>query len=150
MATAYPAALDNFSNPAAGDALTGHAQKHTDLNDAVEAIENFVGTSASPAVGTVSHRLDALEAAGGGSSVSTKQVTLDFGSIPTYSKSITFSDASITASSKILMVAHAESDELEMDGFVCSVQCGAGVATAYIHAVPGPVTGTRKFNYVIG
>ena len=88
--------------------------------------------------------------ASGGGTATQKQITLDFGSVPSYSKAITFTDASITPTSKVIMTAHAESDELEMDGFVCSVQCGAGVATAYIHAVPGPVTGTRKFNYVIG
>lgn len=87
---------------------------------------------------------------GGGGSATVKQVTLDFGSVPVYSKSITFTDVSITASSKVVMTPHAESDELEMDGFVCSVQCGSGIATAYIHAVPGPVTGQRKFNYLIG
>lgn len=87
---------------------------------------------------------------GGGGAATQKQVILDFGSVPSYSKAIVFTDVDITPTSKVVMTAHAESDELEMDGFVCSAQCGSGTATAYIHAVPGPVTGQRKFNYLIG
>lgn len=87
---------------------------------------------------------------GGGGSATVKQVSLDFGSVPVYSKAISFADANISATSKVTMTAHAEGDELEMDGFSCAVQCGSGVATAYIHAIPGPVTGIRKFNYLIG
>ena len=41
MATAYPTGLDAFTNPTAGSSLTSpsHAQQHSDLNDAVEALE---------------------------------------------------------------------------------------------------------------
>ena len=41
MATAYPTGLDAFINPTAGSSLTSpsHAQQHSDLNDAVEALE---------------------------------------------------------------------------------------------------------------
>ena len=91
-----------------------------------------------------------INATSGSGSVSLKQVTLDFGTVPTYSKAITFTDAEISPSSKVTMTAHAESDELEMDVFSVAVQAESGTATAYIQAIPGPVTGTRKFNYLIG
>ena len=91
-----------------------------------------------------------INATGGGSSTSLKQVTLDFGTVPVYSKAITFNDVDLTAISVVTMTAHATSDELEMDGFSCAVKSGVGNATAYIQAIPGPVTGTRIFNYLVG
>lgn len=50
MPTAFPAALDNLTNPAADDPRTGHAAQHADVNDAVEAIESAIGTMSSPAL----------------------------------------------------------------------------------------------------
>jgi hypothetical protein len=87
---------------------------------------------------------------GGGGSATVYTVSLDLGSVPVYSKQIDFTDANITALSKVIMSPSGTSDELEMDNFCCAVKCGSGTATAYITAVPGPVTGTRTFNYTIG
>ena len=41
MATNFPTSLDSFTNPVAGDSLASpsHAEQHTNVNDAVEAIE---------------------------------------------------------------------------------------------------------------
>jgi len=41
MASTYPTSLDAFTNPLAADLLTSpsHAQQHSDINDAVEALE---------------------------------------------------------------------------------------------------------------
>lgn len=55
MATSFPGALDAFSNPASGDLVTspGHASQHTNINDAIEAVETKIGTgSSTPAAGT--------------------------------------------------------------------------------------------------
>lgn len=83
--------------------------------------------------------------------VTATQVTLDFGSMPVRSKGFTFSDAVATTASKILMTPAADSDEYEMDGFACAAYCAAnGVITTFVQALPGPVTGLRKFNYMIG
>jgi hypothetical protein len=52
----YPTALDTFVNPDASDTTTAvdHAQQHGDANDAIEALEEKVGISAStPSAGTV-------------------------------------------------------------------------------------------------
>ena len=53
MATRYPAAFDNFTNPTGvtdldTSAFWTHGQQHSDLNDAVEAIEGIIGTTAAP------------------------------------------------------------------------------------------------------
>lgn len=78
-------------------------------------------------------------------------VTLDFGSIPQINKSFSWSDAGAATSNKIIMVPAPDSDEYEMDNFTCCAYCTVnGTITAYITAIPGPVTGTRKFNYVLG
>ena len=41
MASTYPTSIDAFTNPATTNSLTSpsHAQQHSDINDAVEALE---------------------------------------------------------------------------------------------------------------
>ena len=49
MPTSYPSGLDNFTNPTATDSLDSatvpHASQHTNINDAVEAIETALGAN---------------------------------------------------------------------------------------------------------
>ena len=63
MATNYPNALDAFTNPTSTDTLDSatvpHASQHTDINDAVEAIEAELGTLPKGSFATVKARLDA-------------------------------------------------------------------------------------------
>jgi hypothetical protein len=53
MATNYPTSLDTFVNPTGTDPLTSpsHAAQHSDINDAVEALQAKVGVDNST-VGT--------------------------------------------------------------------------------------------------
>lgn len=66
MATAYPGGIDALSNPTAGDNLDSasvlHTTQHTNVNDAVEAIETELGTNPKGAALSVKARLDALDA----------------------------------------------------------------------------------------
>ena len=50
MATSYPTSVDAFTNPTSSDPLTSpdHAAQHANINDAVEAIETAIGTTAAP------------------------------------------------------------------------------------------------------
>ncbi len=50
MATAFPAAIDALSNPLATDTLSAvsHSAQHANANDAIEAIETRIGTTAAP------------------------------------------------------------------------------------------------------
>jgi len=61
MATNYPGALDSLTNPTATDTLDSvtvpHASQHTDINDAVEAIEGELGTNPKGSFATVKARL---------------------------------------------------------------------------------------------
>jgi len=63
MATNYPSSLDAFTNPTSTDTLDSvtvpHASQHTDINDAVEAIEAELGTLPKGSFATVKARLDA-------------------------------------------------------------------------------------------
>ncbi len=64
MTTLFPGALDDFSNPTSGTQLsapgTKHHQQHTDLNDAVEAIEAYVGKTASTVTGSLTYQVNSL------------------------------------------------------------------------------------------
>lgn len=52
MATSYPSGLDTLTNPAGTSLLTSpdHAGQHSNANDAIEAIESTLGTTAGTAV----------------------------------------------------------------------------------------------------
>ena len=51
MAINYPTSLDTFTNPSASDSMltVSHSSQHTDINDAVEALEAKVGITSSTA-----------------------------------------------------------------------------------------------------
>ena len=61
MSTQYPSALDNFVNPNASDKLNSltvpHHKQHTDLNDAVEAIQTVIGLNPAGSHLTVKDRI---------------------------------------------------------------------------------------------
>lgn len=70
MATDFPAALDNFTNPSGTDQLGSstvpHATQHGNLNDAVEALEAKVGIDGSAVPESLDYRVSAFEALGVG------------------------------------------------------------------------------------
>jgi hypothetical protein len=65
MATQYPASLDNFVNPTSTDRLDSvvvpHHQQHTDINDAVEALQTVIGLNPAGSHLTVKDRIIAAE-----------------------------------------------------------------------------------------
>jgi hypothetical protein len=65
MTTNYPASIDNFVNPAGTATLASpdHAGQHTDINDAVEAIETELGTLPKGSKASVKARLDDVDTA---------------------------------------------------------------------------------------
>lgn len=70
MASVYPGALDNFTNPASTDLLSqagvSHADQHSDANDAIEALQAKVGVTSSAVTSSHDYRIAQLEATGGG------------------------------------------------------------------------------------
>jgi len=65
MPTNYPNSLDILINPTASDTLNSttvpHAKQHSDLNDAVEAIQTVVGINPAGSHLTVKDRIIAAE-----------------------------------------------------------------------------------------
>lgn len=65
MPSGYPAAIDNFNNPTAVDNLSDapvlHHSQHTNVNDAVKAIEQELGITPKGAELSVADRLTAIE-----------------------------------------------------------------------------------------
>ena len=84
-------------------------------------------------------------------SVALAQATVDFGATANWGKTFAIADAAATPASKVVMTPAPDSDEYDMDNFACAAYCAvAGTITAFIQALPGPVSGTRKFNYLLG
>ena len=68
MASNFPSSLDTFTNPSATDVMDSvsvpHATQHSDLNDAVEALQAKVGIDSSAVTSSLEYRIAQLEAAG--------------------------------------------------------------------------------------
>jgi hypothetical protein len=62
MATSYPTSKDNLTNPAATQSMEGHAALHSNVNDAIEAIENKLGVNGSTDVNSIDYKVSQLEA----------------------------------------------------------------------------------------
>lgn len=65
MASQYPTALDNLINPGPNDTLNSstvpHHQQHSDLNDAVEAVQTVLGVNPAGSHLTVKDRIISAE-----------------------------------------------------------------------------------------
>jgi hypothetical protein len=66
MASNFPSSLDTFTNPSSTDAMDSvsvpHATQHSDLNDAVEALQAKVGADSSGVSSSHDYKIAALEA----------------------------------------------------------------------------------------
>ena len=62
MATNFPNSFDTLSNPESADSLQGHAQQHTNANDAIEALQSKVGVNNSADSTSLDYRVVQLEA----------------------------------------------------------------------------------------
>ena len=63
MATGFPSSLDTLTNPNGTDTLSNpsHAQQHTNLNDAVEAIETKIGINGSNDSNSIQNKVAAIQ-----------------------------------------------------------------------------------------
>lgn len=66
MAISFPTGLDNFTNPSSGNTLDSpsHSLQHSDLNDAVEALERKVGVGTAVAGSASAGQVLTISAAG--------------------------------------------------------------------------------------
>jgi hypothetical protein len=65
MASNFPSSLDSFTNPSSSDAMDSvsvpHASQHSDLNDAVEALQAKVGADSSGVTSSLDYKVAQLE-----------------------------------------------------------------------------------------
>ena len=61
LATDYPTSIDNLSNPEANQSMQGHADLHSNVNDAIEALQTKVGIDGSSDVNSLDYRISQLE-----------------------------------------------------------------------------------------
>ena len=63
MPTSFPAAIDTFTNPVAGDTMSAvpHHTQHANANDAISALEAKVGVDGSAVHASLDYRVAALE-----------------------------------------------------------------------------------------
>jgi hypothetical protein len=117
MASNFPSSLDTFTNPSSTDAMDSvsvpHATQHSDLNDAVEALQAKVGADSSGVASSHDYKIAQLEARTEGKIlqvVSTAKTDTFSASVASGNFSaVTGLSASITpasASNKILVTTH--------------------------------------------
>ena len=61
MTINYPDSLDNLSNPQGTDSLSGHAEQHSNTNDAIEVLQIKVGIDNSADVNSLDYKVSTLE-----------------------------------------------------------------------------------------
>jgi hypothetical protein len=101
--------------------------------------------------------LPALARIIGGAGSATIEVELDLGSVPVYDKAITFTASGATVGQRVTMTHSGntatgrDADENEMDALIARAYVSAtNQITAFVSALPGPVTGKYKFNLQLG
>jgi len=113
MASNFPASLDSFTNPSSSDAMDSvsvpHATQHSDLNDAVEALQAKVGADSSGVVSSHDYKIAQLEAGATGGKILQVVRATDTTNRSTTSTSLVDADISVTitptsSSSNIILV----------------------------------------------
>jgi hypothetical protein len=63
MATSYPNNIDELINPNGSDQLSApsHSEQHSNANDAIEALQEFVGTIESSDPNSLSYKVEQIE-----------------------------------------------------------------------------------------
>jgi hypothetical protein len=61
LATNYPTSIDNLSNPESNDSMAGHAALHSNVNDAIEALELKLGIDGSTDANSIDYKITQLE-----------------------------------------------------------------------------------------
>jgi hypothetical protein len=150
MTTAFPTALDAFTNPTPTDdvSVVSHADQHANANDAIEALQAKVGIDNSADPTSLDARVNSLERS------APKAVTL---TIPNgrgvFEATQDFVDATVLETDKIMffLAATTSADENEPETLSIesiSGQAGTGVVTAKL-AFRERTSGPIKLNYMV-
>lgn len=84
MAINYPTSLDDFSNPQSTDTMASpsHAQQHSDMNDAIEAVQAKVGINSSADTDSLDYKVAQLQNGGTFSETTAKTTPVDADTMP--------------------------------------------------------------------
>ena len=153
MASNFPSSLDSFTNPSSSDAMDSvsvpHATQHSDLNDAVEALQAKVGADSSAVSSSHDYKIAQLEAISHGKILQVVRAT-DTTERTTTSTSMVDANISVTitptsASSNIILIwTHRLNSEVNAAGFVTSATQITDSSNNVISGAFGPMT-TRNF-----
>ena len=118
MASNFPSSLDTFTNPSSSDAMDSvsvpHASQHSDLNDAVEALQAKVGADSSAVTSSHDYKIAQLESAATGKILQVVQATYSTAEATTSSSYVDTSlEATITpssATSKVFVLCNGGSN----------------------------------------
>jgi hypothetical protein len=94
------------------------------------------------------------DAAGSGGATWT-ETEIDFGTSPKYDATFTITDATVSGTSKVIVVPCGKAatgrvgDDWAWDGLTLAASPNSGNFTLYVCALPGPVAGKRKIQYTV-
>ena len=138
MASNFPSSLDSFTNPSSSDAMDSvsvpHATQHSDLNDAVEALQAKVGADSSGVASSHDYKIAQLEGRDTAGLVHISRTT-----IGTAVSSVTVSGAFSADydSYKIIVAGGAASTAVNLEFILGATTTGYTAAAVYnIYASP--------------
>ena len=156
MASAYPGGLDSFTNPVSTDLTNSvtvpHATQHSDLNDAVEAIQSELGIDPAGASATVVARLDLLAPKANPTFTGTvsvdSSIVFEGSTADAYETTVTVTDPTadrtITLPNLTGTVSLLDATETLTNKTLVAPALGAATATSLVAS--GPISGGLKGN----
>jgi len=129
MASTFPGAIDNFTDPLSGSALNSpsHSAQHADLNDAAEKIETYMGLVKVVPTGATNGTVGATGTVTIGSAVSSVTVSGAFSSLYDNYKILVNSTASTQQSIGIRL----GSSVTDYNGFLIYGDLGAATVVGF-------------------
>lgn len=112
---------------------------------------NFTGSASISVINGIA----TVNVSGGGGSATITEIEVDFGTTPTYSKTFTIIDPTVSILSNLIITQSGSaapgrsSDENEMDPIVFSGTPAAGQFTLIATSLNGPVVGPYMVNYIV-
>lgn len=129
MASTFPGAIDNFTDPLSGSALNSpsHSAQHADLNDAAEKIETYMGLVKVIPTGATNGTVSATGTVTIGNAVSSVTVNGAFSSLYNNYKVIVSGGAATSPGGPVVTLGATATGYYQAGVFV---QIGVGTVTA--------------------
>lgn len=128
MAVNYPETLDTFTNPASNSSVANpsHAQQHSDVNDAIEALQQKVGVDNSNVATSLDYRVSTLENA----SVDTEAIQDIVAGVLTAGTHTNITVTYDDDNNKVNLAATYDDEEV-VDAIALALTAGTGILKSY-------------------